>query len=247
MKNQRILGNQIVLTVFDILGLFVLAATLRAQEIPATSPVTGDTLPAPVVQTESDSELLRDSYQALLKGNRDVALDKVNQVIAVAPHNKQARMIRASIYGEQEQYDKAAADYQAALDIDPKDTIAKFNLAELNFMQKKYDEARAGFDAVRPDESLGDFATFKVLLCDLLGAHEEAASKDLDALNQVGGNPSYYFGNVAWNLVHHKPADAADWLKTASRIYAQSPQKFANYTHSLISLGYLPIHLSSAQ
>jgi hypothetical protein len=53
------------------------------------------------------------------------------------------------------------------------------------------------------------------------------------------GNPSYYFANVAWDLVHKRPDEARTWLLSASRIYPQ--QKFTYYAQSLHELGYLPI------
>jgi hypothetical protein len=123
--------------------------------------------------------------------------------------------------------------------------VIKFDQAELKFMQKKYDDARPGFVGLQSDKDFGDFATYKVFLCDLFGAHQEVAAKELDALNQVGGNPSYYFGNAAWDLVHHKTNEASDWLRSAARIYANAPAKIAQYTTSLRDLGYLPIRSAS--
>ena len=188
-----------------------------------------------------------DSYHDFAKGNLDAALDKVNALIKTDSRNKQALMLRGSIYAKQLQWDKAEYDYEVAHVIDPNSGMVNFDLAELKFMQKKYDEARPGFVEVQSDKELGDLATYKVFLCDLFGAHEDQASKELDALNQVGGNPSYYFGNAAWDLFHNKTNDATDWLNTAGRIYANVPQKIETYTSSLQSLGYLPIHSSSVQ
>jgi len=202
---------------------------------------------SPAAPAESASEMLGESYQDLLKGELDAALDKVNGVLALDSQNKHAYLLRASIYAQQKQWDKADCDYDVVLVMDPEDVSVKFDLAELKFMQKKYDEARPGFAEIQGDKDGGDFATYKVFLCDLFGAHEAAAARELDALDLVGGNPSYYFGNAAWDLVHHKTEDAADWLHSAARIYANAPQKFAKYVSCLKDLGYLPLHLSSTQ
>jgi hypothetical protein len=53
------------------------------------------------------------------------------------------------------------------------------------------------------------------------------------------GNPSYYFSNAAWDLVHKNLDDARGWLLSASRIYP--PEKNQYYAQSLRDLGYLPI------
>jgi tetratricopeptide (TPR) repeat protein len=189
----------------------------------------------------------RESYQDLMKGQLDTALDEINKVIQLDSQNKQAFVLRGGIYAGQQQWDKANDDYEAVLVRDPNNVILKFDLADLKFMQKKYDDARSGFVEIQNDKDLGDFVTYKIFLCDLLGAHEDAAAKELEAFNQVGGNPSYYFANVAWDLVHNKTEDAASWLKSAKYIYADSPQKITRYTSSLSSLGYLPLHLTSTQ
>jgi tetratricopeptide (TPR) repeat protein len=237
-----------------LIGLFsglVIAPALHAQDAMtsqapvtnAAAPTASDSTPKPA----SPADQLADAYHDYAKGSLDTAIDKVSAIIKLDSRNVQALMLRGSIYAKQEQWDKAEYDYEVALVSDPNNPIVKFDLAELKFMQKKYDEARPGFVEIESDKNLGDFATYKVFLCDLFGAHEDVASKELDAMNQVGGNPSYYFGNAAWDLVHNKKDEASDWLQSAGRIYANAPQKIANYTSSLQSLGYLPIHSSSVQ
>jgi hypothetical protein len=211
------------------------------------SNLSADSPAAPAQPANAPVEPLRDAYQLYGKNDLDGALAKANDVIKDNAQNKDALMLRATIYAKQQKWDQADLDYNMASVIDPGNPVIKFDQAEIKFMQKKYDDARAGFVEIESDKDLGDFATYKVFLCDLFGSHEEAAAKDLDALNQVGGNPSYYFGNAAWDLVHKKTADASDWLQTASRIYAGAPQKIANYTASLQDLGYLPLQQTMTQ
>jgi predicted Zn-dependent protease len=245
LKNVCGIGTWALTVLFGTLFGLVLAPNLHAQALStSSSPVSGN---SPAQPADSVAEMLRAAYQDFAKGDLDAALDKVNGVIKLNSQNKQAFLLRASIYAQQKQWDKADYDYEVALVNDPNDAIAKFDLAELKFMQKKYDDARPGFAKVQGDKELGDFAAYKVFLCDLFGAHEDVAARELEAFNHVGGNPSYYFGNAAWDLAHNKTEDGADWLKSAARIYANSPQKFSNYTRSLTSLAYLPIHLSSTQ
>jgi len=247
MKQNQICGIKNCVR-FILVGMslaFCFVSALRAQELlPSASHENGN----PALQpAESSLNILRDAYQKLSKGELDTAMDMVNGVLKLEPLNKQAFLIRGLIYAQKQQWDKAEKDYDTILAIDPKNIIVKFDQAELNFMQKRYDAARGGFVQVEGDKDLGDFATYKVLLCDLFGGHETEATRDLNAINQVGGNPSYYFGNAAWDLVHNKPQDAVTWLKSAANIYANAPLKYAKYTSSLKNLGYLPLHLSSTE
>jgi len=183
--------------------------------------------------------LLQQAFQLFEQKKLDAALDKVNAAAKVAPQDRAVYSLRGNIYAEKELWDEAEKDYQTVLQIDGKNSLIRFNLAEIKFMQKRYDEARSGFIDLEQDPNTGDLATYKVFLCDLCGGHEETAAKELDAFNQVGSNASYYFANAAWLLTHHKTEDARSWLMSAARIYA--PNKFRLYATPLITLGYMPL------
>jgi len=183
--------------------------------------------------------LLRQAFQLVQQKQFDAALDKVNAALQVAPKNSDAYGLRGNIYAQKGLWDQAWKDYHAALQFDGKNTKMRFNLAEIDFMQKKYDDARPGFLALEEDSDFGDLAAYKVFLCDLFGGHEELAAKELDAFNQVGSNASYYFANATWSLYHHKTEDGRGWLTSAVSIYALN--KFKLYATSLVELGYLPL------
>ena len=159
--------------------------------------------------------------------------------IATNPKDAEAYSYRGSIYASMRDWDSAARDFQNAVTYDPANSKAKFNLAEMSFLQQKYDVAKTGFAALDKDPELGDLAAYKAFLCDLVGGQLDAAGKELDAFNQVSANASYYFANVAWSINHHKPDDARDWLRSASHIYPQ--EKLKLYATSLFEMGYLPL------
>jgi Tfp pilus assembly protein PilF len=183
--------------------------------------------------------LLREASQLLQQRLLDSALDKVNEALVASPQSVPAFCLRGNIYAEQKLWDEAGKDYQTVLQLDSKNKQVRFDMAELAFIQKKYDEAQPGFAALKEDSDLGDLAAYKVFLCDLYGGHEEAAAKELDAFNQVGSNASYYFANVAWSLYHHKTEEGRTWILSAGNIYG--PRKLSVYANSLVDLGYLPL------
>jgi Tfp pilus assembly protein PilF len=171
------------------------------------------------------------------------ALDRVNAAIRLYPDNASVYIVRGNIYVEKKEWDLAQKDYEKALQIDSTNVAARVNLGEIKFRQKQYDLARSAFAALKGDKDVGDLADYTVFLCDLFGSHEAAARQELDAFNAVGENASYYFGNVAWDLVHHNAKDARDFLQSAENIYP--PKKIRLYTSNLVELGYLPLHDSS--
>jgi Tfp pilus assembly protein PilF len=207
---------------------------------PKIAPVTPSSHPPALLSSnEPVPVLLHQAFQLLEQKQLDAALGKVNAALQAAPLSSAAFGLRGAIYAEKKLWDQAEKDYQTALQLDGKNVQIKFNLAEIEFMQKKYDDARPGFIALKQDPHMGDLAAYKVFLCDLFGAHDEAAAKELDAFNQVGSNASYYFANAAWSLYHHKTEDARAWLMSAAKIY--EPPKFRLYAASLIALGYMPL------
>jgi len=190
-------------------------------------------------QADPVAALMSQAFQLMQQQQLDAALDKANAAVQAAPQNADAYGLRGAVYAEKKAWDQAEKDYQTSLQLDGNNVHLKFDFAEVQFMQQKYDAARPGFVALEQDPNMGDLAEYKAFLCDLFGAHEEAASKELDNFNQTGSNASYYFANAAWDLYHKKPDDARGWLMSATKIY--QPPKFKRYASSLISLGYMPL------
>jgi len=213
------------------------APLLPKSSLPGSSTLVRDSsLPTP---PDPVTAALMEAVRLQGQNKLDEALAKVNAVIQSAPKNANAFSLRGNIYAERKLWDQAGQDYRSALQLDGGNIQAKFNLAEIDFVYKKYDDARPVFIGLTKDPTMGDLANYKVFLCDLLAGHESVAAAELDAFNQVGSNASYYFANVAWSIYHQKTEDARSWLGSARRIYA--PNKFGLYAASLRDLGYLPL------
>jgi len=192
--------------------------------------------------TETGSEtiaLLREAFTSLQQKRYDDALMKVNEALKESPDNVNAYELRGSIFAATNRWEEATKDYQKVLQMSGKNVQVEFDLAELEFMQKKYDAARPGFAALTEDPDAGDLAAYKVFLCDLWGGHDARAAQELEAFNKVGSNPSYYFANASSLLYHHQTEEARGWLLSAGNIYA--PAKFQLYAASLTGQGYLPL------
>jgi tetratricopeptide (TPR) repeat protein len=224
--------------------VLLLSSTSRAQQV-AQAPVPsgssaklgGSGLTSPV---DASDKLTAEAAKRMQANDGDGALASLNQALILNPNNTGAYVLRASIYCQKKQWPQAENDFKAAQKIAPGNVVLKFNLIEVKFMQKQYDVARAGFLPLIKDPDMGDFAAYKVFLCDLFAGHYDQAQKELDVFNDTMGNPSYYFGNASWELVKNKNVDKArDWLLAASRIYP--PEKNGYYAQSLRDLGYLPI------
>jgi tetratricopeptide (TPR) repeat protein len=221
-------------------GFAFLSSLGYAQETKTNAaPIMGE----PTGPANAAHQTIAEAVKDMNANNMDGALSKLTEAIQLNPHNPTPYVLRASLYCQKKLWSQAEADFKAAQQLAPTNSVIKVQLIEVKFMQKEYDVARPGYVALEKDPDLGDFASYKVFLCDLAGGHEDVAKKDLDAFDQVDGNPSYYFGNAAWSIVHKNFDDARKWLESASRIYPA--RKNAYYAESLIYLGYLPLPKSA--
>ena len=208
-----------------------------AQGVATNSPAPASSAPTPPTVKEA-----ADLYR---KGKSDEALSTINAVIQADSTNINAYILRGAIYSQKQAWDQAEKDYQTALQMQPKDTGIQFDLADLKFKQKQFDAAREAFVPLQDDRDVEvkDLIAYKIFLCDLLSGHDDAAKQELDVFNQVGSDPSYYFGNAAWSLVHKNPEEARGYLVSARHIYAPSRQLL--YATILKDMGYLPLPQSA--
>jgi tetratricopeptide (TPR) repeat protein len=237
---------------FSVFVLLCAAALLspiaRAQQMPpspATPSGTAQPLTSgPTSTSDASTQMVKDAMALMDKNDLDGAIAKLSKAIELNPHASGPYVLRASLYCQKKLWTQAEADFTTASQLAPTNVVLKFNIIEVKFMQKQYDAARPGYLALINDPDMGDFAAYKVFLCDLAGGHLDVAQKELDAFNKVGGNPSYYYANAAWDIAHKKFDDAHGWLSSASDIYP--PRKNAYYAEGLIYLGYLPLPKTAA-
>ena len=188
--------------------------TAHAESVNPTRPLDDKT-----------AAVLKETYPLVIAGRLDEALALLSPAIQSNPTDPALYSARSFVYSRQGNTDLERQDLMKAIDLGDKSSLVKFNLAEIDFTQKNYDAARAGFLALVTDADRGDLASYKVFLCDLWGGHDEDAAKELNVFKIAGSNASYYFSNIAWDLYHHKIDDARTYLDSANRIYSPTKSK----------------------
>jgi Flp pilus assembly protein TadD len=119
---------------------------------------------------------------------------------------------------KQDQYDVAASEFRAALQLDPKLVLrAQFPLAVALFEMHKSDEARQEFEAVRREEGDHPNVSYYLGRLDLEDHNFAAAIKNLTqaAVKPPFPDTSYYLGYAYSKQGDLKAADK--WLKEAAR------------------------------
>ena len=77
--------------------------------------------------------MLEDLNMSLAGGKGEDALSKINKTITADPTNSNLYAVRGSIYDQQKKADLALADYMKAVELDPKNFDAEFNLGVYNY------------------------------------------------------------------------------------------------------------------
>lgn len=77
--------------------------------------------------------MLEDLNMSLASGKGGDALEKINKSIAADPGNSNLYAVRGSMYDQQKKGDLALADYRKAVELDPNNFDAQFNLGVYNY------------------------------------------------------------------------------------------------------------------
>ena len=77
--------------------------------------------------------MLEDLNMSLASGKGDDALLKINRNIAADPSNSNLYAVRGSMYDQQKKSDLAFVDYKKAVELDPNNFDAQFNLGVYNY------------------------------------------------------------------------------------------------------------------
>src|SRR6478672_1698898 len=100
-----------------------------------------------VAPTKAELEAMYNkAFREFSAANYDQALKELDAIDARQPDLAESQNLRGVILMRQNVYDKAEEALHKALDLDPKFWNARFNLAEIPFLQKNWAEARDRFE-----------------------------------------------------------------------------------------------------
>lgn len=196
----------------------------------------------------TSSDPLKDappSYREALMGamraftTRD--FEKAREQVKKADSSWQQTPVSLNILGaieiEQKNFEEGRKLCLAALNKDPRFFPARFNLAEIPFVQGKYTEARAMFLKLQEDEPQDDLLKFRIFLTYLLEKKESEAKQHLDNIPLINDSPISFYANAAWDFAHGEEAKAKEWIASGARTFA--PIKHINFIEVFYDLGWL--------
>ena len=187
--------------------------------------------------------MYENAMRAYNANNFPEALKQLDAIDARQPDLAGSQNLRGVIMMHQRIYDKAEAALNEALRIDPKFRNARFNLAEIAFLQKHWAQARERFqgllsgDASELQGEAAQLLQYKILLTYLFENKESMVDSLLAKLELSPDTPAVHYANAAIALQQKKPQEAKEWIAQAEKNF--SPQLNGLFAESLYDVGLL--------
>src|SRR6516165_4727216 len=166
------------------------------------------------------------AFREFDNNNFPEALKQLDAIDARQPDLAESQNLRGVIMMHQGIYDKAEAALNESLRIDPKFRNARFNLAEIAFLQKHWAQARERFqgllsgDASELQGEAAQLLQYKILLTYLFENKESMVDSLLAKLALSPDTPAAYYANVAIALQQNKPEKAKEWMAQAEKNFS---------------------------
>ncbi len=186
--------------------------------------------------TPAHAAALREAMRSFHAHDFEKALALIDKADAMDKPSSVTLNIRGAIAIEQKRYDEGRKLCLQALNEDPTFYPARFNLAEIPFVQGKYAEARAMFEKLRDENRKDELVQFRVFLTYLLEKDDVAAKQQLDAVQFYSKTPVFYYSNAAWEFAHDNKPEALKWIDRGNFVFP--PAATRNYADVFYDLGW---------
>ena len=175
------------------------------------------------------------------------SLEKLNEVEKLTGDFHIVSNMRGAVFTKMRDFKAARAEFEKAIaltkDMPRENFHPRFNLAEINFVEKKWADARKSFsdllaNATVPDPGTKRLMEYKIMICQLQEKQTDAAMGTLEKFDQYDNDsPAFYFGKAATAFAREQKEEAEEWLGSAAKIYPKEIN--AVYQDSLVEVGWL--------
>lgn len=183
----------------------------------------------------------RESLIEAMKAFTGREFEKAQETIKKADASYKATPMSLNILGaiaiEQKRFDEGREWCNKALAIDPKFFPARFNLAEIPFIEGKYAEARAVLEKLQKDEPKNDLLKFRIFLTYLVEKNDPEARARLEAIPMINDTPISFYANAAWEYAHGNADKGREWIASALRSFPAVKQ--INFIEVFYDLGWI--------
>ena len=197
-----------------------------------------------VAPSKTELEAMYDkAFREFDSSNYEQALKDLDAIDARQPDLAESQNLRGVILMRQKDYANAEVALRKALAADPKFWNARFNLAEVPFLQKNWPEARKRFQellngkASELQAEATQLIQYKILLTHLMEGKENMVTALIGKFELSPDTPAVHYANAALALNKKDEAEAKKWLTTSEKTF--SPQLNKLFAESLYEIGFL--------
>ncbi len=180
---------------------------------------------------------------SLLNGIRvQESLEKIIAAESIVSDFGPLYNLKGAAYTKIRDFDKAQAEFERAVLLDPKAVMTQFNLTEMHFVKKNYplaDKEFSKFLSLNKDlpKETKALVKYKLLICSLKQEKESNAKEILKGFDYLDDHPAFYYSNAAIHFNKGEIIKANSWLIAASKIYKPAINQV--YNDSLIEAGWM--------
>lgn len=171
------------------------------------------------------------------------ALEKIDELDSIFPNHPAALNIKGACYVEIRAFDKANRIFTEILKSSPNNINVLFNLAEVDFVTKKWASAEKRFEKIIPmmpaqSKAMIRLCEFKLLLCKLKLDKKNEAVAMQDKHDAWDDSPYYYFSRAAIAYYEDDKLKAEKHLRHARYVWNNSAA-LAAWQDTMIEFGYI--------
>lgn len=195
----------------------------------------------------------RDEAQRLLLESQDLirqqryaeALTRLDTVATLAPDLAEVFNLRGSLYltPDLRDFDKAQAQLDKAVALQPSSPAPRLNQAELLFVKQDWAAASAYIRRLlekypKLKTPVKHLMLYKQVICEVkLGAFDQAEKTQKAHFHFMDHTPAYYYSHAAVAFSRQDDKSAQEWLRRAREIY--SPKDSFAYLDALTEAGWV--------
>lgn len=189
------------------------------------------------------STLLETARKSFAERDVRAALAVLEEAGGLYESNPDLLNLRGSCHVELRDFEKALTDFSGALEKMPHNPSILFNIAEVHFVSKRWDDATKSFTQAKdnlPPESnaLRQLIDFKLMLCEVGRGNRDGFEALADTNTKVHGTPLSEYTNVVRAFQAEDPDAALDALNAVAELFPGAETR-APWNDTLVEFGYM--------
>jgi tetratricopeptide (TPR) repeat protein len=193
--------------------------------------------PSPSAQTTKIAGLLREALSLKSANQHEAALALLKKAEDLAPNSATIHNVKGAIYADLRDFSKARECFLKAQAVQPRDSHAAFNLAEMDLVEGKYEAAQRAFAKLldtfpNTSPSFAQVVRFKGIVCLLKLDKVSEATEKRNAAAFPDRSPAEYYTHIAFASQKGDIAAKDEWVTKARTAF--ETKQAAPYVDTLV-------------